>query len=166
MNSLNKKLDSFRSPKSKGNVIHNQHSLKIDNQTVFFKTSENMEEIPDKFIDVIVTSPPYNRNKNYYSDTLEKYNAKRPENEYLDFLKRVWKDCYRIASDECVFFLNIGDSAKDQGISEKVANSVVETGWTRIQDIIWAKSLYGRGHYTPSGGIKDSTIFGSTFFFL
>ena len=49
-----------------------------------------------------------------------------------------------------LFFLNIGDSAKDQGISEKVVTTAVEAGWTRIQDVIWVKSIYGKGHYTPS----------------
>jgi len=50
-----------------------------------------------------------------------------------------------------LFFLNIGDAAGDQGKSEKVVNLAVDSGFTRLQTIIWIKSFLGRGHYTPSG---------------
>jgi site-specific DNA-methyltransferase (adenine-specific) len=128
--------------------------LILENQTIYFKSSENMSELSDGCIDVIVTSPPYNRGKNYSSDSAEKYNDNMDELEYLEFLKRVWTECLRVASKKALFFLNIGDSASDQGISEKVAKSAEETGWIRIQDIIWVKSIHGKGHYTPSGGNK------------
>ncbi len=113
-----------------------------------------MADLADECIDVIVTSPPYNRNKKYSSDSDERYNDKQPECEYLSFLRRVWKECYRVAKTRAVFFLNIGDSAEDQGISEKVVNSAVDAGWIRVQDIVWVKSIYGKGHYTPTGNNK------------
>lgn len=113
-----------------------------------------MEELEDNSVDVIVTSPPYNRDKTYSSDTGQKYNDKRDESQYLAFLKKIWTECLRVATDKAVFFLNIGDSASDQGISEKVAMTAEEAGWIRIQDIIWVKSILGKGHYTPSGGKK------------
>ncbi|MHA1728740.1 MAG: DNA-methyltransferase [Promethearchaeota archaeon] len=132
----------------------NSDLLKIGNQTVFFKSSETMKEIKNDSIDVIVTSPPYNRGKKYSSDDNRTHNDNLPESEYLSFLERVWRECFRVCQKKGVFFLNIGDSALDQGISEKVATTAVRTGWTRIQDIIWVKSIYGKGHYTPSGGDK------------
>jgi site-specific DNA-methyltransferase (adenine-specific) len=130
-------------------------SITIEHQTVVFSSSEKMDELKDNFIDVIVTSPPYNRGKHYSNDkNSEIYNDNLPEKEYLAFLERVWRECYRVASKKCVFFLNIGDSAVDQGISEKVAQSAVLAGWIRVQDIVWVKSIYGRGHYTPTGGSR------------
>ncbi|OLS12165.1 MAG: DNA modification methylase [Promethearchaeota archaeon CR_4] len=131
-----------------------QDQLEIENQVVYYKSSEIMAEIADGSIDVIVTSPPYNRKKNYSSDNNDAHNDDMPEQDYLEFLKRVWKDCLRVASEKAVFFLNIGDSATDQGISEKVVNAAEEVGWHRIQDIIWVKSIYGKGHYTPTGSNK------------
>ncbi len=128
--------------------------MKIAEQTIYFSSSENLETIQEEFIDLIVTSPPYNRGKRYHSDSNQEYDDKKNEKEYLSFLKRVWKECLRVATDEAIFFLNIGDSAVDQGISEKVVTTAVEAGWTRIQDIIWVKSIYGKGHYTPSGRNK------------
>jgi site-specific DNA-methyltransferase (adenine-specific) len=126
----------------------------IENQQVFFKSSEYMDDLDDGVVDVIVTSPPYNRKKHYSSDSGESYDDDLPEPEYLEFLRRVWKECLRVASSKVVFFLNIGDSAGDQGISEKVVSSAVESGWHRVQDIAWIKSIYGKGHYTPTGSNK------------
>ncbi|NVM18659.1 MAG: site-specific DNA-methyltransferase [Candidatus Lokiarchaeota archaeon] len=129
-------------------------NLKIENQTVFFKSSEDMSELEDESIDVIITSPPYNRGKMYTSDNGEKHDDKMEESEYLSFLSETWKECYRVAKKNAVFFLNIGDSASDQGKSEKVAISAENASWIRIQDIIWVKSFLGKGHYTPSGGSR------------
>ncbi|MFX1380895.1 MAG: DNA-methyltransferase [Promethearchaeota archaeon] len=113
-----------------------------------------MRELENESIDVIITSPPYNRGKTYSSDRGEQFNDSKELDEYLSLLKRVWKECLRVSKSTSVFFLNIGDSASDQGISEKVALSVEEVGWIRIQDIVWIKSFLGKGHYTPSGGTK------------
>ena len=127
-------------------------NLKFENQTVFFKSSEDMSELEDESIYVIITSPPYNRGKAYSSDTGEIHNDKMEDTDYYSFLTTVWSECYRVAKKSAIFFLNIGDSAGDQGKSEKVANSAENSSWKRIQDIIWVKSFLGKGHYTPSGG--------------
>jgi site-specific DNA-methyltransferase (adenine-specific) len=132
--------------------INKVDKIEVENQTVFFKSSEDMSELEDESIDVIITSPPYNRGKAYSSDIGEMHNDKMEENEYLTLLAKVWKECYRVAKKSAVFFLNIGDSAKDQGKSEKVAISAENASWIRIQDIVWVKSFLGKGHYTPSGG--------------
>ncbi len=126
----------------------------FDNQTVYYKSSENMCEIKDNSIDVIVTSPPYNRNKVYSDDMGGTYNDKQPKKEYFHFLTRVWKECFRVLNPRGLFFLNIGDAAPDQGGSEMVVQLAVETGFHRLQTIIWVKSFLGKGHFTPSGGSR------------
>lgn len=132
--------------------IFRTEQFNYNQQTIYFKSCESMQELEDNSIDLIITSPPYNRGKQYISDNLEKYNDSKSDSQYFDFLLGIWKECYRVASDSCVFFLNIGDSAKSQGLSEKVANLAEKANWIRVQDIIWIKSIYGQGHYTPSGG--------------
>ncbi|MHA2075850.1 MAG: DNA-methyltransferase, partial [Candidatus Hodarchaeales archaeon] len=126
-------------------------------QTIFTSSSENMHHLKDESVNVIVTSPPYNIGKVYDmgKDQLAErisYNDKRTFSEYLAFLKRVFTECYRVLSEDGVFFLNIGDSARDQGKSEEVVKSAVEVGFKRLQSVIWVKSIFGKGHYTPSGG--------------
>ena len=132
--------------------MNKNDSLKVENQTVFFKSSEEMSELEDESIDVIITSPPYNRGKTYTSDNGEIHDDRMEDAEYYSFLNTIWSECYRVAKQSALFFLNIGDSAGDQGKSEKVANSAESASWKRIQDIIWVKSFLGKGHYTPSGG--------------
>ena len=39
--------------------------FKFKNQTIFYSTAENMQELSDSSIDAIITSPPYNVGKNY-----------------------------------------------------------------------------------------------------
>ena len=126
--------------------------LEIKNQTVFFKSSEHMSELENESIDIVITSPPYNRGKTYSSDNGEIHDDKMEDREYYSFLTAIWSECYRVAKKNALFFLNIGDSAGDQGKSEKVAKSAENASWKRIQDIIWVKSFLGKGHYTPSGG--------------
>jgi len=125
------------------------------NQTLFIASSEKMHHLKNDSINVIITSPPYNIGKNYSPDfTREKkhYNDRKSHSDYLSFLKRVFTECYRVLAIDGVFFLNIGDSARDQGKSEEVVNCAVEAGFKRLQSIIWIKSIFGKGHYTPSGG--------------
>ncbi|MFW9856381.1 MAG: DNA-methyltransferase [Candidatus Thorarchaeota archaeon] len=127
---------------------------KFDSQTVYYKSSENMNEIKSDSISTIITSPPYNLSKIYSDDKGHAYNDDRPMDEYFGFLTNVWNECFRVCSSSGVFFLNIGDSASTQGLSERVVELAVKSGFIRIQTIIWIKSIFGKGHYTPSGGNK------------
>ncbi|MHA1486695.1 MAG: hypothetical protein ACTSSC_05940, partial [Promethearchaeota archaeon] len=60
--------------------------LEFKNQTVFFKSSEHMSELEDESIDVVITSPPYNRGKTYSSDNGEIHDDKMEDAEYYSFL--------------------------------------------------------------------------------
>mgnify|MGYP000716387390 CR=1 FL=1 len=70
---------------------------------IFCKSSECMEELPDNSVHLMVTSPPYNVGKEYDRDfTLR---------EYLLFLKRVWKEVYRVlvpGGRACINIANLG----------------------------------------------------------
>ncbi|MHA1534828.1 MAG: hypothetical protein ACTSP8_08895, partial [Promethearchaeota archaeon] len=57
--------------------------LEFKNQTVFFKSSEHMSELEDESIDVVITSPPYNRGKTYSSDNGEIHDDKMEDTEYI-----------------------------------------------------------------------------------
>lgn len=124
--------------------------LRYKKQTIFYKSAEQMDELDDGAIDAIITSPPYNVGKDYSANG-QKYDDKQDYIDYLDSLERVFVECYRVASEKCLFFLNIGDSAKHQGKSEDVVRRAEKAGFTRLQTVIWVKSIFGKGHYTPSG---------------
>ena len=133
---------------SKVTVQLEDDKLLIGDQTIFFKSSKSMDELKDGSIDLIITSPPYNRGKKYSDD----YNDNLPENEYHSLIKAVFSECFRVLKENSLFFLNIGDAASDQGKSEKIVQIAESCGFRRIQTIIWVKSILGKGHYTPSGG--------------
>ena len=70
---------------------------------IFCKSSKKMEELPDNSVHLMVTSPPYNVGKEYDKDfTLE---------EYLSFLKTVWKEVHRVlvpGGRACINIANLG----------------------------------------------------------
>lgn len=75
--------------------------------TVINGDSRNMVELPEKSVDLIITSPPYWQLKDYgvenqigYNDTYE---------EYINHMNIVWQECYRVLSDGCRLCVNIGD---------------------------------------------------------
>ena len=84
-------------------ISKNSKKLKIADQILYFKSSESMTEITDNSIDLIVTSPPYNRGKHY----ADEYNDNLPETEYLELLTRVFSESYRVLKNDSLFFLNI-----------------------------------------------------------
>lgn len=124
----------------------------ICGQHVYTKSCEAMTELADEFIDVIVTSPPYNRGKSYQGDDDRSYDDSQPAEKYQSFLTQVFTECRRVLKNDGVFFLNIGDSATDAGKSMDVLACAQRAGFHLLQPVIWVKSLLGRGHYTPSGG--------------
>ena len=55
---------------------------------LFCQSSETMEQLPDGCVALMITSPPYNVGKEYDADL--------SLSEYLDLLKRVLSETYRV----------------------------------------------------------------------
>lgn len=115
-----------------------------------------MPEVLDRSVDVVVTSPPYNRGKHYHPG----YSDRQSPDAYLSLLDRVFRECYRVLRSGGTFFLNVGDSGTDQGKAESVVRTAQGAGFHRHQTLIWVKSLLGRGHFTPVRGERNfSNVF-------
>ncbi len=101
--------------------------------TIICRSSEDMIELPDKSIHLMVTSPPYNVGKEYDADfTLE---------EYLEFLKRVWKEVYRVlvpGGRACINIANLGRKPYIP-LHTFIARDMVEVGFLMRGEIIWDK---------------------------
>jgi site-specific DNA-methyltransferase (adenine-specific) len=93
------------------------------------------ENLKQKSIDVVVTSPPYNIRINYstYIDEL-------PREKYLDWLEEVGKLIKGILKDEGSFFLNMGNKPKDQWIAWDVAG-VLRKHFVLQNVMHWIKSI-------------------------
>lgn len=69
--------------------------------------SRNMSVVPDKSVQLIVTSPPYWQLKDYGSERQIGFHDSY-EN-YVNQLNIVWKECFRVLEDGCRLCVNIGD---------------------------------------------------------
>lgn len=99
-------------------------------------------------IDLIVTSPPYYNAREY--STWETYE------KYIDFLKEVFSECYRVLKDGRMCAVNISviiqPRAKRSEESKRIAlpfhfvNLMEDIGFKFLEDIIWVK---------PEGSAKN-----------
>lgn len=73
---------------------------------VYYKSSENMEEIPSQSVNLIVTSPPYFSIKDYSKDghqenqhsykAAEQLGDLKDYKKFIDGLLKVWIECERV----------------------------------------------------------------------
>ncbi|NLC50033.1 MAG: site-specific DNA-methyltransferase [Bacteroidales bacterium] len=74
---------------------------------IVFGDSRSLNQIKDKSVQLIVTSPPYWQLKDY--GTLEQIGFNDSYEEYINNLNLVWKECNRVLTDGCRLCINIGD---------------------------------------------------------
>ena len=74
---------------------------------IIFGDSRSLNEIKDKSVQLIITSPPYWQLKDYGSEDQIGFNDSYEE--YINNLNLVWQECYRVLSDGCRMCINIGD---------------------------------------------------------
>jgi site-specific DNA-methyltransferase (adenine-specific) len=101
---------------------------------IFCKSSEKMEELPDNSVHLMVTSPPYNVGKEYDEDfTLE---------EYLQFLKRVWQEVYRVlvpGGRVCINIANLGRKPYIP-LHAFIVKDMLDLGFLMRGELIWNKA--------------------------
>ena len=112
----------------------------------YYKSSEKMEEIENNSIQLIATSPPYGKIKNY--GTKEQIGYFDSFNDYFQRLKNVWEECYRVLEPQCRMVINIGDQYlrtseyeryRVLSIASKIIEDCVSLGFYYLGDIIWQK---------------------------
>lgn len=102
--------------------------------SVFCKSSEKMEELPENSIHLMVTSPPYNVGKEY-DDNLSL-------NEYLDLLTNVWREVYRVlvpGGRACINVANVGRKPYIP-LHSYIIESMTKLGFLMRGEIIWDKA--------------------------
>lgn len=117
---------------------------------IFCKSSENMNELPDNSVHLMVTSPPYNVGKDYDEDlTIE---------EYRDFLKRVWKETYRVlvtGGRACINIANLGRKPYIP-LHAFIIEDMLDLGFLMRGEIIWNKAS-SSGTSTAWGSWRSPT---------
>lgn len=74
---------------------------------IIFGDSRSLNQINDKSVQLIITSPPYWQLKDYGTEDQIGFNDSYEE--YINNLNLVWKECDRVLADGCRLCINIGD---------------------------------------------------------
>ena len=74
---------------------------------IIFGDSRSLNQIEDKSVQLIITSPPYWQLKDYGTDDQIGFNDSYED--YINNLNLVWKECDRVLADGCKLCINIGD---------------------------------------------------------
>jgi len=126
--------------------LNARHLFKTQEPTVYFKSSETMEEVLDDSIQLIVTSPPYGKIKDYGNQNQIGFLGSF--DDYFRRLKQVWSECYRILEPQCRMVINIGDQYlrtsefgryRVLSIASKIISDCLELGFDFLGDIVWQK---------------------------
>lgn len=96
---------------------------------------EGMAKLPEKSVDVVVTSPPYNIGIEYGT-----YRDDRPREEYLEWIASVGAAVKRVLKDDGSFFLNVGNKPSDTWIAWDVVSRLRDT-FTMQNVIHWVKAI-------------------------
>jgi len=101
---------------------------------VLCKSSESMHDLPDHSIHLMVTSPPYNAQKEYDQDlTLA---------EYLDTLDRIWREVFRVlvpGGRACINVANLGRKPYIP-LHSFIIERMIAIGFLMRGEIIWDKA--------------------------
>jgi len=105
-------------------------------------------------VDVIVTSPPYNINKEYGS-----YRDNKERKDYLDWLYEIAQLSYLILKDNGSFFLNIGGTPSYPMLPFEVIEKFKKAEYQLQNTIHWIKSIsFEKTDVGKNNGIRDYSI--------
>ncbi|OHD38467.1 MAG: DNA methylase N-4 [Spirochaetes bacterium GWF1_31_7] len=120
--------------------------------------SRKMNNIDDKSVHLIITSPPYWQLKDYGSENQIGFNDSY-EN-YINNMNLVWNECYRVLHNGCRLCVNIGDQFaravyygryKVIPIREEIIKFCENIGFDYMGAIIWQKVTTSN---TTGGGVQ------------
>ena len=124
-------------------------SPKLIKTNIIYKDDciKSMLSLPEKSIDICVTSPPYNLNINYNT-----YKDNKSREEYLDWINEFTIALKHSLKDDGHFWFNVGYSNKDPWIGMDVAQ-IVRKHFKLQNNFIWVKSIsindVTTGHFKP-----------------
>lgn len=99
--------------------------------------------LPDAFFHCVATSPPYFGLREYGDDEREIGDEETPE-EYIECMREVGREVWRVLRDDGVFWLNLGDSFGPSKnllmIPQRVALALQSDGWIVRAQILWVKA--------------------------
>ena len=113
-------------------------TLPLD-QIVCGDNLELIRQLPDRSVQLVITSPPYFQQRDYGGGI---GNEARLE-EYLDSLLSLFRECVRVVRDDGSLVFNLGDKYEDSSlllVPYRFAIGATETGLVKlVNDVTWVK---------------------------
>ncbi len=94
-------------------------------------------------VDCCVTSPPYALGLRNYGNIPNQIGLEATLEEYIETIRDVFREVYRVLKPEGTLWLNLGDKYNDKSlllIPAQVALVLKADGWILRNEIIWAKT--------------------------
>jgi site-specific DNA-methyltransferase (adenine-specific) len=110
------------------------------NRVLCGDAADQLQRLPDKVIDCIVTSPPYYGQRDYRA--ADQVGHEQTPGQYIERLVAIFGHCHRLLKDSGTLWIVLGDKYVDGrqlGMPWRVALALVECGWILRSDVIWHK---------------------------
>jgi len=127
----------------------------IVNKIVCGDSETILKAFPDNFVDIIVTSPPYNFGLKYEKD---KNKDALYWQDYFDKLNKIWKECFRVLKPAGRLCVNIQPLFSDYiPTHHLISRQLLELGLIWKAEILWEKHNYNC-KYTAWGSWKSPSM--------
>ena len=102
---------------------------------------ETMAKMPNGFIDLILTSPPYNiTRKSSLKERYDFYNDNKSNEEYFDYTINIFNEFNRILKDNSIVLYNMSYGSENTSLmSLTIAEIIKKTNFEIADIIIWKK---------------------------
>ena len=120
----------------------------MKNELLFGDCLDRMKDIPDKYVDGVITSPPYNFGYNPFHQAkghklnklYKTFHDNITNEEYLDFSLQVFRNYERVVKDKGVVCYVMGYSSKNASLPFQVVKHIEEnTHFILADTIVWKK---------------------------
>jgi modification methylase len=135
---------------------------------IHFQSAEKMEMIPDRSINLVITSPPYPMIEMWdeifgaqnpkIAQALGKSDGQLAYRLMHRELEKVWTECFRVLKIGGIMCINIGDATRTIGKNFQlfpshgtVINQCQSIGFQSLPEIIWRKQTNAPNKFMGSG---------------
>jgi len=102
---------------------------------------ETMAKMPNNFVDIVVTSPPYNITRNSsLTERYDSYEDNKTDLEYIDFTINLFNEFDRVLKTNSIVLYNMSYGNENPNIMIlTIADLIKNTNFTLADIIIWKK---------------------------